>query len=133
MIGDKSKFEHLEHYDGGSVRFGNDERCYVKVKGCITLTDELKCDNVYWVEGMKNNLLSVEQLRNIGFKVEFVNGKAKLLDGKGNLVGTGNRAKCNLFYLDLTKRSCFLTQVEESWLWHKRLCHVNFDNLVNIS
>ena len=24
MTGDKSKFEHLEHYDGGSVRFEND-------------------------------------------------------------------------------------------------------------
>ena len=35
MTGDKSKFEHLEFYDGGSVRFGNDEPCYVKGKGCI--------------------------------------------------------------------------------------------------
>ena len=25
MTNDKSKFEHLEQYDGGSVRFGNDE------------------------------------------------------------------------------------------------------------
>ena len=23
MTGDKTKFEHMEHYDGGSVRFGN--------------------------------------------------------------------------------------------------------------
>ena len=62
-----------------------------------------------------------------------MNGKAKLLDGKGNLVGTGRQKKGNLFYLDLTKSSCFIAQVEESWLWHKRLCHVNFNNMVNIS
>src|SRR5271156_448738 len=62
-----------------------------------------------------------------------MNGKEKLLDGKGNLVGTGWQTKGNLFYLDLTEGSCFIAQVEESWLWHKRLCHVNFDNLVNIS
>ena len=49
------------------------------------------------------NLLGVAQLNNIGFKVEFMNGKDKLLDGKGNLVGTGNQTKGNLFYLDLTK------------------------------
>ena len=60
MTSDKSKFEYLEHYDGGSVRFGNDEPCYVKGKGCITLTDDLRCDTSYWVEGMKNNLLSVD-------------------------------------------------------------------------
>ena len=61
-----------------------------------------------------------------------MNGKAKLLDGKRNLVGIGKQTKGNLFYLDLTESSCFIVQVEERWLWHKRLCHVNFDNLVNI-
>ena len=52
------------------------------------LTKELICDNSYWVEGLKNNILSVAQLNNIGFKVEFMNGKPKLLDGKRNLVGS---------------------------------------------
>ena len=47
MTSDKSKFEHLEHYDGGSVRFGNDEPCYVNGKGCIALTNDLRCDNAY--------------------------------------------------------------------------------------
>ena len=28
-----------------------------------------------------------------------MNGKARLLDGKGNLVGTSNQTKHNLFYL----------------------------------
>ena len=45
MNGDKTKFEHLEHYNGGSVKFGNNEQCYVKGKYCITLTDGIKCDN----------------------------------------------------------------------------------------
>ena len=61
-----------------------------------------------------------------------MNMKAKLVDGKGNLVRTNNQTRGNLFYLDLTKNSCFIAQAEESWLWHKRLFHVNFDNLVNI-
>ena len=111
MTGDKSKFENLVHYDGGSVRVGNDEPCYVKGKGFSALTNHFKCYNVYWVEGLKHNLLSVAQLNNIGFKVEFMNGKANLLDGKGNLVGTGMQTKGNLFYLDLNGSSCFITQV----------------------
>ena len=82
MTGGKSKFEHLEYYDGGIVKFGKDEPCYVKGKGYISLTDELRCDNAYQFEGMKYNLLSVAQFKNIGFKVEFMNGKAKFLDGK---------------------------------------------------
>ena len=82
MTGEKSKFENLVHYDASSVIFGNEKPCYMKGKGFIALTNHLRCDNVYWVEGLKHNLLSVAQLNNIGFKVEFINGKAKLLDGK---------------------------------------------------
>ena len=33
MIGDKTKFEHFEDYDGGSVRFGNNESCCIKGRG----------------------------------------------------------------------------------------------------
>ena len=62
-----------------------------------------------------------------------MDGKAKLLDGKGNLVGSSKQTKGNLFYLDLSESSCFISQVEERWLWNKRICHVNFDNLVKIS
>ena len=122
----------MEYYDGGSVRFGNNEPCNIKGRGCISLTNELVCNNAYWVEELKHNLLSVAQLNNIGFKVEFMNEKAKLLDGKGNLVGFGKQTKGSLFYLDLSESSCFIAQVEEIWLWHKRLCHVSFDNLVKI-
>ena len=109
--GDKFFFENIKPYDGGSVRFGNNEPCCIKGKGRISLTNELICDNAYWVEGLKHNLLHVVQLNNIGFKVEFIRGKAKLLDGKGNLVGSGKQTKGNLFYLDLGENSCFIAQV----------------------
>ena len=61
MTRDKSKFEHFEYYDGGSVRFGNNEPCCIKGKGKghISLINELICDNAYWVEGIKHNLMSV--------------------------------------------------------------------------
>ena len=28
--------------------------------------------------------------------------------------------------------SCLIVQKTDVWLWHKRLCHVNVDNLINI-
>ena len=41
-----------------------------------------------------------------------MNGKAKLLDDKGNLIGLEKKTKGNLFYLDLGECSCFIAQVE---------------------
>ena len=40
MTGDKAKFD-------------------VNVQGRISLTNELRCDNTYWVQGMMHNLLMV--------------------------------------------------------------------------
>ena len=59
MIEGKTNFEHFEHCDGGSVRFGNNEPCCIKGKSHISLINELVCDNAYWVEGLNHNLLSV--------------------------------------------------------------------------
>lgn len=59
MIGDKNKFITMEHCDGGSVRFGNGSPCVIRVKGSIVLTDEITCEDVYWVDRLKYNLLSV--------------------------------------------------------------------------
>ena len=59
MNSDKKKFEQFEDYDGGSGRFGNNEPCCIKGRGKISLTKDLVCDNAYWVEGLKHNLLSV--------------------------------------------------------------------------
>ena len=59
MTGDKSEFENLEHCNGGSLIFGNDETWYLKVKEYISLTNKLRCDNSYWIEGLKHKLLSV--------------------------------------------------------------------------
>ena len=62
-----------------------------------------------------------------------MHGKERLLDDKGKLIGLDKQTKGNLFYLDLGDFSCLIAQVEESWLWHIRVCHVNFDNMVKIN
>ena len=45
MTSDKTKFENFEDYDGGSVRFGNNEPCCIKGRGRISLSNEIICDN----------------------------------------------------------------------------------------
>lgn len=74
MSGDRSKFLSLEEYDGGVVRFGNDAPCMVKGRWSISLNGKSSADNVYWVDGLRHNLLSVAQLNDSGLTLEFKNG-----------------------------------------------------------
>ena len=82
---------------------------------------------------MNYNLLSVSQLSNVGCKVEFGKKTTKIYDTNGNLIGKGDQTRSNLFYLDIEDAICLITKFDDVWLWHKRLCHVNFDYLIRIS
>lgn len=50
------------------------------------------------------------------------------------VVGTAIRNKNNMYVLNNVKSErCYLNKVDESWLWHRRLGHLHFDNLVKIN
>lgn len=65
--------------------------------------------------------------------MEFHHRKAKIFDDTGELIGSGERTRGNLFYLDLSEETCLFAQFDDVWFWHKRSCHVNFENLISIS
>ena len=77
--------------------------------------------------------MSVWQLKKLGYRVEFHNREAKIHDDDGKLIGTSEKTRGDLFYKDLSEETCMFVQQEDVWLCQKRLCHVNFDNFVNIS
>ena len=49
------------------------------------------------------------------------------------MIGKGDQTRSNLFYLDIEDATCLVVKFDDVWLWHKRLCNINFDNLLNIS
>ena len=46
------------------------------------------------------------------------------------LVGTATRTPNNIYILDDKDENCYVGNEDESWLWNKRLGHINFDNLI---
>ena len=84
---------------------------------CQFISNEF--NNFYIERGIKRKVSTPSTPQQNGIanqhwiKVEFMNGKERLLDDKGNLIGSGKQTKGNLFYLDLGDCSCFITQVEE--------------------
>ena len=62
MTSDMNKFVDFKSQDGGIVRVGNNATCQVKGIGSITLDGKANTKDVYFVDGFKHNLFSVEQL-----------------------------------------------------------------------
>lgn len=68
-----------------------------------------------------------------GYDLQFKNGKFKILNASGIEIALGTKTKCNIFHLKAGEKSCLIAQIVESWLWHRRMCHVNFDCMIRIS
>ena len=59
MIGDMNNFVKFNNHDGGIVKVCNNVACHIKGIWSITLDGKTNNDNFYFVDGLKNNLLSV--------------------------------------------------------------------------
>ena len=48
------------------------------------------------------------------------------------LVGSAMRTPSNVYILE-NEEQCYMSQVDESLLWHRRMRHLKFDNIVRVS
>jgi len=62
MVGEKPNFLSLTAFDGGSVAFKNNKSGTIVGIGKIGESPSHSMDNVYLVDGLQHNLLSVSQL-----------------------------------------------------------------------
>ena len=55
-------------------------------------------------------------------------------EGSNKLVATTTRTPNNIYNLnEIQKESCCLGKEDEIWIWHKRMGHIHFENIVNIN
>jgi len=135
MTGDKHWFISFIKREGGAVTFGNNDKGQIKGKGIIGKNDSTKID-VQYVEGLKNNLLSISQLCDSGFEVIF---KPNICEVKqvaiGNIFFTASRKK-NLYVLyldDIPAKTCFMSIDKDKLIWHKLAGHVSMKTISKIS
>jgi hypothetical protein len=135
MTGDKSKFLTLSDSKSGNVTFGNDAPGKVKGKGIVSLSNgKRKAQDVLLVENLKHNLLSVSQVCDRGCEVVFTSKDCKIKSvDSGQLVAKGIRTENNVYVLkEEEEEECNLSKYDESWLWHRRLGHLNFDHIIKL-
>lgn len=69
-----------------------------------------------------------------GYNLVFQNGGCEIRKGISRiLVVVGTSKRCNAYQLKGSGVKCFMSQTNESWIWHWRMGHINFDILVRIS
>jgi len=86
------------------------------------------------VNRLKKNHLSVSQICDQGHNVVFSTKDCEIRNSSsGELVAKGVRTPNNIYILNkIQEDKCYLSQIDESWMWHKRLGHASFDKLINI-
>ncbi|GJY85154.1 putative ribonuclease H-like domain-containing protein [Tanacetum coccineum] len=142
MTGNKAYLSDYEDYNGGFVAFGSDpKRGKITGKGKIK-TANLDFDDVYFVDELKFNLLSVSQICDKKKSVLFTNTECLILSPSFKLLDESQvvlRAprQNDVYSLDLKNIvpsrgiTCLNANATtyESKLWHRRLGHVNFKNI----
>ena len=132
MTGDSTLLTKFVERAGPSITFGDDSKGYTMGYGLIS-SENVIIESVALVDGLKHNLLSISQLCDRGNEVWFTKEACVISDKTtGNILLTGNR-KGNVYVADFNSTSseemtCLFSKAcaEESWLWHKKLSHLNF-------
>ncbi|KAI3734360.1 hypothetical protein L6452_13828 [Arctium lappa] len=142
MTGNLSCLQDFKHINGGHVAFGNNlTGGKISGKGNVT-KGKMTFEDVYYVDQLKYNLLSVSQVCDKQHSILFTNTECmilapgfKVVDESMILLRTPR--KDNVYCLDMDNVSsdsslnCLVSKasVDESSLWHRRMCHMNFKTM----
>ncbi|KAL0558905.1 hypothetical protein IC582_003491 [Cucumis melo] len=135
MTGNRNIFVTLDESFQSEVKTGDNTRLQVKGQGDIlvkTKKGTKRVTNVFYVPGLKHNLLSIGQLLQQGLKVSFEGDICAIKDQAGVLIAKVKMTANKMFPLNFTygQISCFSSILKDpSWLWHFRYGHLNFKSL----
>ena len=134
MTGEKSNFLSLTASEGGSVAFGNGKSGTITGIGKIGESPSHSIENVYLVDGLQHNLLSVSQLCDKDNLVVFSAKYCLVVNiNTGDVVLRGKRHKnvykVSILSLPQSNLTCLSAISEDVLLWHKRLGHASLSLL----
>ena len=78
-------------------RVGNNETYHIIGIGSITLDGKINTNDVYFVDGLKHNLLSVGKLMDKVYQLQFGNDTCIIKDKEEKPLGTRTRARGDIF------------------------------------
>ena len=134
MTGRKEILSNFVDKYYGTVRFGNDQFSAILGYGDLVY-EYLTIKKVSYVEGLGHNLFSIGQFCDKGLEVNFKANRCSIRTENGKEILAGTQ-KSNLYTIDMSnlkisKDVCLLSKatMQQSWLWHRQLSHLNFKNI----
>ncbi|GJS89862.1 retrovirus-related pol polyprotein from transposon TNT 1-94 [Tanacetum coccineum] len=131
MTGDRSQLTNFVNKFLGTVKFGNDHVAKIMGYGDYQIGN-VTILRVYYIEGLGHNLFFVGQFCDSNLEVAFRQHTCYIRNLEGVDLLTGSRGD-NLYTLSLgdmmaSSPICLLSKASKtkSWLWHRRLSHLNF-------
>ncbi|KAL8088255.1 hypothetical protein AgCh_038146 [Apium graveolens] len=135
MIGNKAMLSDFVEKAGPSVSYGDGNIGKTLGYGNINLGNVI-IEKVSLVSGLKHNLLSVSQICDRGFHVDFFEEHCEVVSKSAGKVVLKGYKHGNIYEAKLSTSTdgsaiCLLSRssIEESWNWYKKLSHLNFNNI----
>jgi len=130
-------FLTLTMKEGGNVKFGGNQSDKIIGTGTIG-NSSISINNMWLVDGLEHNLLSISQFCDNGCDVMFDKTNCTVVNKNENsTVFKGKRIenvyKINFSELVDQKVICLLSVNDKRWLWHRRLGHANWRLISKLS
>ena len=133
MTRDKALFKSLKEKFGDYVTFGDGSHAQVLNKGTVKIPGLPLLKDVLYIKGLKANLLSITQICDEDFLVQFSKKGCVIIDEEGIQVLEGNRTTNNCYGVvptaTISYRSARVVMLE---LWHQRFGHANFKQVAKV-
>ena len=103
-------------------------------KGAIEIPGLPLLKDVLYIKGLKANLLSITQICDEDFLVQFSNNGCVIINEERIQVLEGNRTTKNCYgVVPMAPISCRSARVDMLELWHQRFGHANFKQVAKVS
>ena len=126
MTGNKGLFKTFFEGKIGTVTFGNGSKSVIRGIGTVDIPGLPVFEDVWYVDGLKANLLSISEICDNGLNVLFTKYECEILDGGGDYMCVDVRTVDNCYGLTPSiSNKCFSAKIDQVDLWHQRLGHAS--------
>jgi hypothetical protein len=99
MTGEKSMFITLTMKEGGTMGFGGNQTC--KIISMVTIgNSSISINNVWFVDGLGHNLLSISQFCDSGYEVMFDKRNCTVMNKNHKSIVFKGKRKNNVYKIN---------------------------------